>query len=124
MKYLLLQLLVLIASVMFLYYFSTLEGFLPYLEGGEPNWYSISIFIVLVAFILEGVTGAISYMIQKFSAYGIREFPSSAISLRIGLSFAISWSIAITLHLFHILHFGWGFAVVLVSVWYLIFRFF
>jgi hypothetical protein len=103
MKYLISQLILSVVSVTILYYLFGLDYFRPYERSGELNWYNISIFLGILAILLQAVISTIVYLIQKFLAFGLKEFPDKGFSLKIGLLLTF---VIIGIMIFNVL--GWG----------------
>ncbi len=108
MKYLLSQFFLLFLSVILLYYLSTLTSFLPLSENDSVNWYNVCITLLLLFLITQAFISLVIYLIQKFLAFGWREFPNYSFSLRWGLITGLALIIGILLNIFNLLLFPFG----------------
>jgi hypothetical protein len=114
MKYLLIQLLLTLWSVIFLYYFSTLSDFRPYYSDGSQNWYNIFIVILFFITFIQGIVSIIVFLVQKFTLCNWKEFPPAYPSLKWGIGSSLAITLILMLNLFHLLNLYWGIAVVAV----------
>jgi hypothetical protein len=102
MKYLLVQLIILLLSVIILLYLSSLSYFLPYL-GENINWYSVSIILVNIFFLTESFFSLLIFLIQKFLLYEKSEFPPFSVSLKWGIVISFCVIISLFLSIFNII---------------------
>ncbi|MCA9375003.1 hypothetical protein KC622_01590 [Candidatus Dojkabacteria bacterium] len=114
MKYLLTQVVAIIVSVTLLYYFSTLNQFLPLTPEKEINWYNLFSVLTLVFVLLEGVISFSLYLLQKFLTCGWREFPDKSFSLKWGLGLSIGIIFIIVLNIFHLFSLPWGVVILVI----------
>jgi hypothetical protein len=121
MKYLLTQIIVLILGVTLLYYFMSLDYFLPIGPDGSSNWYNIFYTLTLLFIILEGFLSITIYLTQKFTAYGRKEFPDKGFSLKWGIGLSLGFILLLLLNIFHLLSLPWGILVMILVV--IVFRF-
>lgn len=111
MKYLLTQITILIASVMFLYYLSTLPYFLPTNPDSTINWYNVLVVLSGLFFLFESLIALVVYLAQKFIAFGWREFPSKKLSLNIGIIFSLIIVVLLVLNVVGLISLSWGVVV-------------
>jgi hypothetical protein len=114
MKYLLTQLAILVTSVIFLYFFSTLSDFVPFEDDGDLDWYAVTAVFATLFLFLQSLIAIIIFLVQKFLAYGWKEFPSRWLSLKWGIGLSIGILIILILHITHVLVFGWGVLILLI----------
>lgn len=108
MKYLLSQSILLILSVILLYFFFTTPQFLPTNTYGELDWYKISAVLVVIFLLLQSFISLVIYLTQKFLAYGKNEFPDKNYSLLWGLGLSFCIIISMLFHIFHLLNFSYS----------------
>ncbi len=116
MKFLISQLTILILSVIFLYYLTSLSYFLPYDVDGSINWYSVSTVLFLIFLISQSLISLIIFIFQKYLAYGKKEFPDFRSSLKWGIGLSLSLVVAILLNIFHILTIQIGIIVIILVI--------
>lgn len=116
MKYLLIQLITLIVTVILLYYISTLPYFYPETIDGEPNWYNIFYGLLLLFLVLESFISIAIYLVQKFTIYGRKEFPDKNFSIKWGLIISSLIIVLLLLNIFHILNITFGILIVVVVI--------
>ncbi len=108
MKYLLTQLLLLFLSVILLYYLSTVSTFLPQLANNNIDWYNVGITLLLLFLLTESFVSLVIFLIQKFLAFGWREFPNYRFSFIWGSIVGVSLVVGILLNIFNLLLFPFG----------------
>ncbi|MBI2356772.1 hypothetical protein HYV12_01850 [Candidatus Dojkabacteria bacterium] len=108
MKFLLVQLITLITSVIFLIYLLTLEHFVPYISGSTLNGYNVSTVLLLTFALVQSIVSLVIFLSQKFIAFSWKEFPTHTIALKWGLIIAVSVVGGFLLNIFDILIFPWG----------------
>lgn len=108
MKFLLIQSITLIGSVIILMYLNSLDYFLPFNTADELNWYNLSVVLSLLFFALESLISLFIYLVQKFLAFGWKEFPDYRMGLKWGLGISLSFMLILLLNSFHILTIQWG----------------
>ncbi|WKZ31548.1 MAG: hypothetical protein QY318_02185 [Candidatus Dojkabacteria bacterium] len=108
MKYLLVQILIAIVSVTFLYYLSTLDYFLPTNPDGTVNWYNVTVVLFGIFMFFEGLIATIVYLLQKFMAFGWKEFPGRKLSLNSGIIFSLIIVALILLNVIGLVTLSWG----------------
>ncbi len=106
MKYLFTQLFLLFISVIFLYYFSTVPNFVPFDIEGELDWPKIAFVMFNLFLVLESFISLVVYLVEKFIAYGKKEFPSSRLSLKWGLGISLTLIGLLFLHINHLISLG------------------
>lgn len=111
MKYLLTQVVVIVVSVTLLYYFSTLDQFLPLTPEKEINWYNLFSVLTIIFLFLQASISLILYLLQKALTCGWREFPEKSLSLRWGLGLSIGIIFIIVLNIFHLFSLPWGIVI-------------
>lgn len=90
MKYLIYQILILVASVAMMLYFINLDYFLPTDISGNTNTYNVFAMLLLIFMLIESFISTVVFLVQKFLAFGWREFPPIWSSLKIGVVVAIT----------------------------------
>lgn len=110
MKYLLIQLIIGISSVILLLYFFSLSYFLPS-EGEILNWYNISTVLFLSFLLSESIISLIFFLTEKFLTCGLREFPHIHRSLKWGVGLAFAIVISMILSLLNIIPLFYAFAL-------------
>lgn len=108
MKYLLIQFAILLGSVMFLYYLSTLPYFLPFDSDGATNWYNVTVVVIGIFLLFESLIAISIYLFQKFLAYGWREFPGKKLSLNAGIIFSLVIVVLLLLNVLGLVTLSWG----------------
>jgi len=116
MKYLRVQIILFLLSVIFVYYFSTLEYFVPYNDELVLNWYNIVIVSIVIFLFIESLVGIIIYTYFKLKAYGRNEWPPYYVSLKWGLVSGITTLALLFLNSFNFLTLPWGIAIVIIVV--------
>jgi hypothetical protein len=108
MKFLIVQGLIAVLSVILLYYFSTIDYFLPYFDSGSLNWYAIGTVLFLSFLFLQSVISVVLFLTQKFMAYGWKEFPHPSFATKWGVGLSLGTVVLLLLNAFHILTLQWG----------------
>lgn len=115
MKFLITQGLIALVSASFLYYFMSLDYFLPLKEDGGVNWYTISAMLTTLFFLTQAILSISIFMFQKFLAFGWREFPHPRTAIKWGSGIGVGIILVLMLNSFHILSLQWG-AVILALI--------
>jgi hypothetical protein len=108
MKYIGVQVLILICSVLFLYYFATQQYFLPENSDGQLLWSNLVIFLALIGTLLESLVALCVYIGQKVFFYGGIEWPRKRASLKWGFVVSVTLVLVIIMHLLHFIALPWG----------------
>jgi hypothetical protein len=108
MKYLLLQLLFLLFTVMILIYFISQVKFIPLTETGTPDWYNISTVLFLLFLLLQSIISLTIFLVRKFLTCGLKEFPSSRGAIKWGILSSFLFVIVLVFNIFHIVSILWG----------------
>jgi hypothetical protein len=116
MKYFISQLVLLIMSVIILYYLGTLTYFKPQNSDSSLNWYNLITVLTLLALAAESVVSIATHILLKVFIYGRKEHPPVFRSLKWGICAALLVPILFLLNIFHILSLEWGVLIVLVFV--------
>jgi len=116
MKYFLSQIIIFILSVIFLLYLFSLDYFLPFDAGENLNWYNISIVLFLLFLSLQSVISLGVYFLQKFLAYGWKEFPDFRNSFKWGIGLGISIVVLILFNALDLLIIQWALIVLVLVV--------
>lgn len=114
MKYLSIQTILLLASVIILYYFSTLTYFLPTAGDNSPNWYNIFAVIFVLFVLSQSIISLSVFFIEKIFTCGKKEMPHFSRSLKWGLGISFGLIIVLLMHIFHLLNLAWGLVIGLV----------
>jgi len=112
MKYVIIQTILLLLSVIFLYYFSTKGYFLPLDSNGKPLWLNISLVMSLIFITTQALFSILITFIQKRLFFGKKEMPPIFSSLKWGMGIAICLIMVILLNVFHLLSIQWGLLIV------------
>lgn len=124
MKYALTQFGILIASVIILIYFFSLEYFVP-LSSGNINWYNLSAVLFCVFFFFEATISLFFFLTEKFLTCGIKEFPPHFRSLKWGISIAFCIVLSLLLSVFNIIPLFYAFLIsVIILIIFNLFRIF
>ncbi|MBD3328931.1 hypothetical protein GF357_00345 [Candidatus Dojkabacteria bacterium] len=116
MKYFWIQLILGLLSVVFLYYFQTLDYFRPRDAENFPNWYNIATVLALIGLFTESLISLIIYLLQKLMLFGRNEFPPAHNALKWGVSAGLIVVALLLLNIFHFLTLTWGLAIVAVVI--------
>lgn len=116
MKYFWMQLILGVVSVIFMYYFQTLEYFTPKDSDNFPNWYNISVVLVLIGLFTQSLVSLTIYIVQKALLYGRNENPPPYGALKWGISGALVIVALLVLNIFHFLTLTWGMAILIVAI--------
>lgn len=111
MKFLIAQGLVALLSAVFMYYFTSLDYFLPLGEDGSVNWYTISAMLTVIFLFTQSIVSLALFMVQKFMAFGWKEFPHPRSALQWGSGVGIGIVVMLMLNSFHILSLQWGLVI-------------
>ncbi len=114
MRYLITQLLILIWSVIFLYYLSGLSRFIPLTADDLPNWYNVFIVFFLLFMAVESFMSVLIFLFQKFIICNWKEFPPIYSSLKWGIGLGLLIVVLLILNIFHLLNLWWGLAIAFV----------
>jgi hypothetical protein len=101
----------LISTVMLTLYLLTNSYFSPYVEGGDIAWYNVTFAGILIMLMTFSFSYLVVYVGKKLIAYNKGEFPTVLPSVFVAGSITFTFMLALTLHIFHILTFGWGGAI-------------
>lgn len=122
MKFLSVQLILLLLSVIFLYYFSTLPYFTPYTKTGDIEWYNVFLVLGISGVVIQSIISIIIFMYQKLRAFGKKEFPPYEDALMWGITVTILIITLALLNIFHLLELQWGLILIgvfLIIIWFL-----
>lgn len=111
MKYLLSQIFIFILSVIVLLYLSRLPGFTPFSQVGVIDWTNVGLIMFFLFLTAESIISVLIYLVEKFLAYGRKEFPSSRFSFKWGLGISLGLIILLFLHINHLITFPWALIV-------------
>lgn len=110
MKYLLVQISILILTVILLSYFFSLSYFLP-ANNENLNWYNISTVLFLSFFLSMSVSSIFFYIIEKFLTCGLREFPNYSRSVKWGIGIGFCVVISLLMSMFNIFPLFYAFTI-------------
>ncbi len=116
MKYILVQLFILIITVILLKYLLGLEYFVPINGDDQLKIYNVTVVLVILFFLAQSILGLIVYLTQKFIAYGLREFPNIRIAVMFSFTFSLVFILSILSNILGILDFGYSFILISISM--------
>lgn len=116
MKYIFVQLFILIITVILLKYLLGLEYFVPINGDDQLKIYNVTVVLVILFFLAQSILGLIVYLAQKFIAYGLREFPNIRIAVMFSFTFSLVFILSILSNILGILDFGYSFILISISM--------
>jgi hypothetical protein len=112
MKYLSVQLIILLWSVIFLYYLTGNSFFLPIDAKGEINWYNVLVTLALLCFAIQSAVAILIYIIRKIAK---RKDSNQKAATKWGIGLSVIFLLLVALNFTHLLSWQWG-AVIAVIV--------
>jgi hypothetical protein len=121
MKYLSIQTILLLLSVLFLYYLLNQNYFLPQDNVGNLNLIYFALFLVISTILIESFVSLLIYLVERIFIYKKTEttigfMPPIKNSLTWGLIISFSFTVALLLNIFHIISLPWGIAIAFVLI--------
>jgi hypothetical protein len=116
MKYLLIQFLLLVSSVLILYYLFLQNSFLPQDDLGMIIWQNYILFLVLFTISIEAVFAISIFSFQKVFLTPKSNWPGIYTSLKWGMVIAITLMLILTLNILHLITLLWGAAIGLIII--------
>lgn len=111
MKLLLGQNLLILISVIILYYLFNIQTFLPYTSDGSINWQNVIVLIFFTSVILINLVSTIFVLISKFFLKKTLDKVLFYKSLKFGIIFTVGVLSVFTLNFLHILNIYYGLGI-------------
>lgn len=111
MKLLLGQNILVVISVIILYYLFNIQTFLPYTPEGLINWQNVIVLIFFTSIILTNVVSTIFVLISKFLLKKPLDKDLFKKSFKLGIIFTIGILSVFTLNFLHILNLYYGLGI-------------
>ncbi len=115
MKYFIIQIIIFIITVILLQYLMSLSHFSPYMLDGNFNGYNIGITLLLIFFLIQSILSTIIFLAQKFTAYGLKEFPNPRLSITWSSISSIIVIVSIVFNIYGVLDFIYSFLLLSLS---------
>ena len=111
MKLLLGQNLLILISVIILYYLFNIQTFLPYTSDGSINWQNVIVLIFFTSVILINLVSTIFVLISKIFLKKALDKTLFYKSLKLGIIFTVGILSVFTLNFLHILNIYYGLGI-------------
>lgn len=112
MKYLLSQALLLLTSVIIMFYLFRISGFVPVNSDNSLNWYNISTVFLLIFIFVESFLALLIYAFMKFFVFGIKGEVNKYWITKWAVVVALIVLILLFLNVFNFLTLTWGIIIV------------
>lgn len=112
MKYLFSQGLLLVSSVIILFYLLRIPGFIPLESDSSFNWYNISTVLLLIFVFIEALVALLIYAVMKIFIFGIKGDIDKFLVTKWSVGISLTVLILLFLNLFHFLTLTWGIIIV------------